>query len=109
MSMTRWDLAEWVMDHLSRGRGDGDMAIAYAASGLMKIATAYNDAQQRKGNWSEMLENLRSGAGEVNFALPLLRAHHGERAAALIAFAERELVFVPLLQDAVARMQAAGR
>lgn len=107
--MTKWDLAEWVMDHLSRGRGEADMGIAYASSGLVKIAKAYRDLQQCRGNWSEMLEDLQAGVGEVNYALPLLRAHAGDRAAALIEFAEHELRFLPLLQDAIARMQATDR
>jgi hypothetical protein len=109
MGITRADLAEMVMDHLSRGIGEGEWGIIYASSGLVSVGNAYSGIQYRKDELGQVLDNLRNGCNDLGQALPRLRAHFGERAAALIAFVERELYFASSLIPTVERMKAAGR
>jgi hypothetical protein len=100
------ELAELVMDHLSENGGMGTVALAAVISGLASILTAYNDAQERRGNWGTMLGNLQAGIANIQPALPLLRAHGGPGVATVIALAERELSFAALMQDEITRLTA---
>lgn len=100
------ELAELVEDHLSRSGSAGTVALAAAITGLASILTAYQDAQQKRGNWGTMLSNLRKGEELVRPALPLLRSEGGPGVAAVVALAERELHFAETMADEIMRLQA---
>jgi len=100
------ELAEFVMDHLGRNANRSAAALASAIAGLANIFTAYNDAQERTGNWGGMLGNLRSGADLLDAALPLLRERGGPGVAAVIEMGEREARFARLVEDEIVRLQA---
>lgn len=102
----RADLAEMVMDHLGRSAGPATAALAGVIAGLASIMIAYDDAQERRGNWGGMLANLRRGVTNIEAALPLLRSHGGAGVAAVIELAERELAFAAILHDEIVRLQA---
>jgi hypothetical protein len=98
-------LAEFVMDHL----GDNDdktIALATACTGIAHIASAYDDAQNRRGNWGVMLGNLRSGIQALEQTLPALRRDGGPGVAAVIELGQRELAFARDLQAEIERLQA---
>jgi hypothetical protein len=100
-------LAELVMDHLSRGGGGiATAALGSVITGLAKFLVVYDDAQSRRGNWGEMLGNLRTGVQTLEGALPLLREHGGPGVATVIELAERELDFAAFLQDEIVRLSA---
>ena len=94
------------MDHLSRGSKLATVGLASTISGLASIMTAYDDAQERRGNWGAMLANLRNGIANIETALPMLRSHGGPGVAAVIELAERELSFAALVRDEILRLQA---
>lgn len=98
------ELAELVEDHLSRQSNPASVALASVISGLASILTAYQDAQQKRGNWSTMLANLRKGDELVRPALPVLRGEGGS--IALVAFADRQVYFAGMMADEIMRLQA---
>jgi hypothetical protein len=100
------ELAEFVMDHLGQNANMATAALGSAVVGLARILIAYEDAQQRRGNWGGMLDNLRSGVQMLEPALPLLRQHGGPGAAALIEMGEREVRFARLVDDEIVRLTA---
>lgn len=99
------ELAELVMDHLSRTGNITTAALASAITGLAKILTAYNDAQEKRGNWGTMLANLRSGIADIAPVLPHLRTV-GPSVAAIVQMAEREVVFANVVADEITRLTA---
>jgi hypothetical protein len=103
------ELAELVMDHLGRtgGVAAATAALASVIVGLASILAAYDDAQERRGNWGAMLAHLREGFRHIEPALPVLRRHGGPDVQAVVERAERELPFAALLQDEIVRLQAA--
>jgi len=100
------ELAEFVMDHLGRNTNPTTIALASVITGLASILSAYDDAQEKRGNWGTMLGNLRTGADLLDVALPLLRERGGPGAAAVIEMGEREARFARLVQDEIVRLQA---
>jgi len=86
------DLAEFVMDHLSQNATPANTSLAAVMSGLARIFTAYNDAQERRGNWGSMLENLRSGIQLIESALAKLRTHGGPGVASVVAIDRKSVV-----------------
>jgi hypothetical protein len=103
---TKGELAELVMDHLARNASPANAALASVMSGLARIFTAYNDAQERGGNWRSTLENLRTGVQLVEAALPLLRTDGGAGVATVIEMAEREVEFARVVEEGIGRMTA---
>lgn len=99
------ELAELVMDHLGRHGGMATAALASAITGLAAILSAYDDAQERRGNWGTMLGNLRKGVASIEPVLPMLR-DAGPDYVAVVELAERELEFAALMQDEIVRLQA---
>ena len=100
------ELADFVADHLSRSPGGmTTAALASVITGLAGIMSAYTDAQERRGNWGQMLANLKNGVASVKPALNMLRAG-GPGYAAIVELADRELQFAALMQDEIVRLQA---
>ncbi len=98
------ELADFVMNHLQGGPMDA--ALGTLINGLAAIGTAFDDAQERKGNWGTMLSNLRGGAASARSALEYLRQHGGPGLAALLQFADRHVRFAQLVADEILRLQA---
>jgi len=96
------DLADVVMDHLSRGP-HSDLAVATIANGLSRISSALHDIQERDANWSHILRKLRTGVDEVRISMDALRAQRCTGIAGLLSFAERQLLFAELLEEEVLR------
>lgn len=100
-------LADLVMDHLTRFGGTIEtVSLASVIAGLASLFTAYSDAQERRGNWGAMLDNLRRGISNIEPALPHLRAHGGPGVASVIEMAERELGFAHDVQETILRLQS---
>jgi hypothetical protein len=99
------ELAEYVSDHLSRNANVSTMALASVIHGLSLIMSAYDDAQEKRGNWGGMLANLKTGIENIEPALPLLRSA-GPGVAAVLELAEREMGFAADMQDLIHRLQA---
>src|SRR5262245_5125104 len=93
------ELAEFVMDHLGRNANIATAGLGSAIAGLARILTAYDEAQERRGNWGSMLDNLRTGIAMLEPAIPILRQHGGPGVAAVIEMGEREVRFARLVED----------
>jgi hypothetical protein len=102
------ELADLVMDHLSRNVSVATVALASVMTGLASLFQAYDDAQERRGNWGEMLAALRRGVASIQPALPVLRSQGGPGVATVIELAERELPFAEQLQEEIVRLQTRG-
>lgn len=100
------ELAEFVMDHLSRQANQLTIAIGALCTGVASFAQAYHDAQECRGNWGEMLSRLREGFANVRPAIPVIRERGGAGAAALVSFGERQLDFALLMEAEIIRLQA---
>jgi len=99
-------LADFVMDHLGRNASPANVALAAVMTGLARIFTAFDDAQERRGNWGSMLDNLRGGVQLIDAALPHLRTHGGPGVADVISMAEREVAFARLVEEDIVRITA---
>lgn len=100
------ELAEFVMDHVTRGASSLTPYLGAACTGITSIAVAFDDAQERRGNWGGMLANLRAGVANLGGAIPTLRIEGGPGLAAFVAFAERQVRFANLMIDEIIRLQA---
>jgi hypothetical protein len=99
-------LAEFVMDHLSRNGNPANVSLIAVMSGLTKIFAAFGDAQDRRGNWGPMLDNLRGGIQLIDAALPHLRSNGGPGVADVIEMAEREVSFARDVEADIVRITA---
>jgi hypothetical protein len=99
-------LADFVMDHLSRNGSTANVALIAVMTGLSRLFAAFGDAQERKGNWGSMLDNLRGGIQLIDAGLPHLRTDGGPGVADVIEMAEREVAFGRLVEEDIVRITA---
>ena len=98
------ELAEFVTNHLQGA--PIDVVLGTVCTGLALIGTATVDAQERRGNWSTMMANLKTGIANIRAAVGYLQSQGGPPHAGLVQFANRQATFGQLMLDEITRIQA---